>query len=170
MPTAINKRFTTPLNDHNTVFHHIYKWLNPVYYETTWNDIVGAECWSVLYCYISKLCVISTPTLLGCLTQWGQGKMAAILQMAFSSAFSSMKKFDFRFNLHWSVFLRAQFTINLSHWLSSLATHIYVTRPQWVNLSWSSDGVWSHRSQSTLAHFMACCLMASSHHLTKVDH
>ena len=71
----------------------------------------------------------------------------------------------------------------------SLLTHICVTRPQWVkrfcstciisvitkaysmsydktslNSLWPSDAIWQHRSGSSLAEVMACCLAASSHY------
>ena len=66
-----------------------------------------------------------------------------------------------------------------------------VTRPQWVNISTStlssptciihllmassgainslrpSDAIWRHRSGSTLAQVMACCLTAPSHYLNQ---
>ena len=34
-----------------------------------------------------------------------------------------------------------------------------------VNSLWPSDAMWWHRSGSTLAHVMACCLSAPSHYL-----
>ena len=36
-----------------------------------------------------------------------------------------------------------------------------------VNSLWPSDTVWLHRSGSTLAQVMACCLMAPSHYLNQ---
>ena len=36
-----------------------------------------------------------------------------------------------------------------------------------VNSLWPSDAIWRHRSGSTLAQVMACCLMAPSHHLNQ---
>ena len=36
-----------------------------------------------------------------------------------------------------------------------------------VNSLWSSDNSWWHRSVSTLAKVMACCLMAPSHYLNQ---
>ena len=41
-----------------------------------------------------------------CITYWGWEKMAAISQMTFSNAFSWMKMFKFRLELHWSLFPR----------------------------------------------------------------
>ena len=32
---------------------------------------------------------------------------------------------------------------------------------------WPSDGIWWHRTGSTLAHVMACCLTATSHYLNQ---
>ena len=48
-----------------------------------------------------------------------------------------------------------------------LLTHICVTRPQWVNSLWPCDAIQQHRSASTLAQIMTCCLTAPSHHLNK---
>ena len=42
-----------------------------------------------------------------------------------------------------------------------------VTRPQWVNSLWPSVATWWHRSGSTLAQAMACCLSAPSHFLNQ---
>ena len=33
-----------------------------------------------------------------------------------------------------------------------------------MNLFWPGDTIWWHRSRSTFAHVMACCLMATSHY------
>ena len=49
------------------------------------------------------------------LTHWGWDKMAAILQIASSNAFSWMKMFEFWLKFHWSLFLRVQLTI-LQYW------------------------------------------------------
>ena len=38
---------------------------------------------------------------------------------------------------------------------------------QYVNSLWLSDTKWCQRSWSTLAHVMACCLMAPSHYLNQ---
>ena len=38
-----------------------------------------------------------------------------------------------------------------------------ITSPQWLNSLWRSDAIWWHRSVSTLAQVMACCLTAPSH-------
>ena len=42
-----------------------------------------------------------------------------------------------------------------------------VTRPQWVNSLWPSDTMCWHKSGSTLAQVMACCLTAPSHYLNQ---
>ena len=79
-----------------------------------------------------------------------QDKTDAISQTTFSSAFSSMKMFEFRLKFHWNLFLRVQLTIVQSlvqimvwRWsgdrplsepmMVGLLTHICVTLPQWVN-------------------------------------
>ena len=49
------------------------------------------------------------------LTHWGRDKIDAISQTTFSSAFSSMKMFEFRLIFHWSLFVRVQSTI-FQHW------------------------------------------------------
>ena len=38
-----------------------------------------------------------------------------------------------------------------------------------IDSLWPSDAIWQHRTDSTLVHGMACCLMAPSHYLTNVD-
>ena len=51
----------------------------------------------------------------------------------------------------------------------SLPTHICVTRPQWVNLNALGpiDAIWQHKSESTLAQVMVCCLTAPNHYLNQ---
>ena len=49
------------------------------------------------------------------LTHWGWDKMAAIFQPPFSSAFSSMKMYEFLLKFHWSLFLGVQLAI-FHHW------------------------------------------------------
>ena len=44
---------------------------------------------------------------------------------------------------------------------------ITFTRPQWFKSLWPSDAIWRHRSGSTLAQVMACCLTAPSHYLNQ---
>ena len=44
------------------------------------------------------------------LTHWGQDKMAAMFQMAFSYIFYWMKMFEFHWRFHWSLFLRFALT------------------------------------------------------------
>ena len=36
-----------------------------------------------------------------------------------------------------------------------------------INLLWHRDAIWWHRSMSTLAHLMACCLTAPSHYMNQ---
>ena len=45
---------------------------------------------------------------------------------------------------------------NLEHWYWPL-----------LNSLWPSDTIWQHKSESTLAQVMACCLMAPSHYLNQ---
>ena len=49
------------------------------------------------------------------------------------------------------------------YWLSSINGSLAST----INSLWPSDTIWRHRSGSTLAQVMACCLMAPSHYLTQ---
>ena len=37
----------------------------------------------------------------------------------------------------------------------------------WFNSLWPSDAIWRHRSMSTLAQVMACCLTSPSHYLNQ---
>ena len=62
----------------------------------------------LFYC----ICVSHTTTWY---THWGREKMAVIFQTTFSNAFSSMKIFEFRLKLHWSLFLRVRLTV-FHHW------------------------------------------------------
>ena len=38
---------------------------------------------------------------------------------------------------------------------------------RWVNSLWPSDAIWQHRSRSTLAEVMVCCLTAAVHYLNQ---
>ena len=49
------------------------------------------------------------------LTHWGRDEMNNISQMTFSNVFFSMKMFEFRLKLHWSLLPRVQLTI-FQHW------------------------------------------------------
>ena len=53
--------------------------------------------------------------ILSCPVFVNTGKIAAILQTAFSSAFSWMKMFELELEFHWSLFLRVQSSI-FQHW------------------------------------------------------
>ena len=68
---------------------------------------------------------------------WKTGTAVSIL-------FSNFRNFNFR-NLFDNKFFFSQFLIHL----------------------WPSDAIWRHRSGSTLAQVMACCLMALSHYLNQ---
>ena len=48
----------------------------------------------------------------------------------------------------------------------SSTTWVSRSSPTWqINSLWPSDTIWRHKSGSTLAQVMACCLMAPSHYL-----
>ena len=49
------------------------------------------------------------------LTHWGREKMAAIIQMTSSNAFSWMKMYQFRLRFYWNLFQRVQST-KFHHW------------------------------------------------------
>ena len=83
------------------------------------------------------------------LTHWGRDKIDAILQTAFSNTISWMKMFEFRLKFHWSLFLKVQLTnipalVQIMAWRRTgdkplsepmMTMYIWVTRPQWVNLT-----------------------------------
>ena len=48
-------------------------------------------------------------------TNWGRNKMSAILQLPFSNEFSWINMYEFRLRIHWSLFLRLEWT-KLRHW------------------------------------------------------
>ena len=88
------------------------------------------SCWSIgldilhntrsfcIKCAVSALCFVVVwyrAIVKISLTHWGRDKMDTISQTTFSSAFSRMKIFEFRFKCHWSLFLRVQLTI-FQHW------------------------------------------------------
>ena len=71
-------------------------------------------------------------------THWGRDKMAASSQTTVSIAFSWMKMLEFRFNFHWSLFLRVQLTTS-QHWFrywlgAGQATSHYLN--QWWLVHW----------------------------------
>ena len=45
-----------------------------------------------------------------------------------------------------------------------------ITRPQWVNSFWPGDAIWQHRTESVLAHVMACFPTGPSHYLNQYCH
>ena len=72
------------------------------------------------------------------LTHWGWDKMDAISQTTWSSAFSSMKMFEFRLKFHWSLFLRVQLTI-IQHCIRERLGTVQVTSHylnQWWLVHW----------------------------------
>ena len=58
----------------------------------------------------------------------------------------------------------------LSIWLRFMLSYQYgcgYLKEPWCMSLWPSDAIWWHRSWSTLARVMACCLMAPSHYLSQ---
>ena len=51
------------------------------------------------------------------------------------------------------------------YWPGYLEYYSFSTRK--MNSLWPSDTIWRHKSRSTLAQVMACCLMAPSHYLNQ---
>ena len=66
-----------------------------------------------------------------------------------------------------------EFVWLIQHWIwSREAKHAYnifyfVQSTHPFNSLWSNDAIWRHRSVSTLAQVMACCLTAPSHYLNQ---
>ena len=54
-----------------------------------------------------------------------------------------------------------------SYWFISSISIIYGNTIWNINSLWPSDTIWLHRSGSTLAQVMACCLTAPSHYLNQ---
>ena len=54
--------------------------------------------------------------------------------------------------------------LGMSHWAGRF---FWVRYTSCINLLWPSDAIWQHRSGSTLAQVMACCLKAPSHYLNQ---
>ena len=70
------------------------------------------------------------------LTHLPRTKRPPFWQTTFSIAFSGMKMIEFRFIIHWNIYLGVQLTISHylnQRWPSSL-THICGTRGTWVNV------------------------------------
>ena len=82
------------------------KWQNHTHLQTKKADdnrifsLTQMEVVPVICDLILEIRIITWP----CLTHWGQDKMAAILQPAFSHAFSWMKIYEFHLRFHWNVF------------------------------------------------------------------
>ena len=94
IPSAITLQF---LEGVSPVLHITYHYQTThVVYKTSTIDITKQLLWHIL-------------------THLPLDKMAAILQVLFSDAFSLMKSFAFWLNFHWSLFLRVRLTIT-QHW------------------------------------------------------
>ena len=52
-------------------------------------------------------------------------------------------------------------------WINGDQVRYGITRAPWVNSLCPRDTIWWHKSGSTLAQIMACCLMAPSHYLNQ---
>ena len=52
-------------------------------------------------------------------------------------------------------------------WFRSSVRMVISNVLYYFNSLWSSDAIWRHRSRSTLAQGMACCLTAPSHYLNQ---
>ena len=69
---------------------------------------------------------------------WGWYKMAAILQMTFSNAFSWMKMYKFRLRFHWGLFQMVQITIfqhSFGEWLGANQATSHFLK-QWMLVYW----------------------------------
>ena len=122
----------------------------------TWNNTVSAKDPVALFgtrIYMEPLRIKSELSLrkvvLLALTHWGRDKMTAFLQTTYLNAFSWMKMYEFRLKFHRNLFLRGinkiPALVHIMAWrrlgdkplsepmMFRYATHIYVTRPQWVN-------------------------------------
>ena len=134
--------------------------------------------WVLLMVSISYPCPNLNTLIL--VTHWGRDKMAAISQTTLSNAFSWMMMLEFRLKFHWSLSIRVPWTI-FQHWFrwwlgADQVTSHYLN--QWwlnhrriyaslglnelFNSLWGSDIIWQHKSGSTLAQEMDCCLTAPS--------
>ena len=76
---------------------------------------------------------------------WSRDRMDAIWKKTFSNAVSWMKMFAFRFQSHWTLFLRVQLTIcrhlirtgdkpYMNQWWPRLLTHMSFARPHWLHV------------------------------------
>ena len=97
------------------------------------------------------------------LTHWGWGKMAAILQTAFSNAFSWMKMYEFGLIFHWSLFLSFQLTISqyLVFWTHKIHP-IYHTHGWDIGcLLWVFREHWLHHNHTGMYIFVSSLNSAS---------
>ena len=155
----------------------------------TRTKLIKVDGFGMYSMYTTCLCnfrVSNTVSSMPALTHWGWDKMAAILQTAFSNAFSWMQIALFWLKFHWQLSARVKIVISqhwfrwwpgtkqaLSHylnqWWPSLLIHICASWPQWVDVASSiSQGLWAtvHRraSQNSLPY---CGLLLSTLRLRK---
>ena len=103
----------------------------------------------------------------------GLNKMVAILQMTFWNIFSGNCFSPNR----WQAISRTKDDLVhecvTRHQVIRIIRHdtkIHKTGMEcsfWLHSLWPHDAIWWHRSGSTLAQLMACCLMAPSHYLNQ---
>ena len=116
-----------------------------------------------IYAYVKKTTTGSDNSLLPVrhqaiiLTHWGQDKMAAISQTAFSNAFSWMKMYEFRLKFHWSLFLRVELTIFqhwFRQWLGAVEATSYYLKQCWLvyRRTYASLGLSELTKQRVLMH------------------
>ena len=63
--------------------------------------------------------------------------------------------------------LSSSYLITMMSYRWYFASWLVLLVTVWVNSLWPNDAIWRHRSGSTLAQVMACCLMAPSHYLNQ---
>ena len=79
-----------------------------------WFEMLSRSLWRHCNAFILVAFVVkrmSSGSIPSSLAHWGRGKMAAILQTAFSNAFSWTKICELRLKFHWSLFPMFQLTI-----------------------------------------------------------
>ena len=130
--------------------------------------------WIIIYFNDGLLAVRTQQTS----THWGRDETATISQTTFSNAFSWMKMYEFRFRIHWSLFLKLKLTI-FQHWFASwFATDPAISHypNQWWLVYWriyvslglnevvfnQLIGPWCRHGAS-----WGCCLMAPSLYLNQ---
>ena len=173
--------------------HHqlcLQPWRPPHCFRLQWSLRQSLECHSRQRCH-SWVCHCDTSacgnTLLYTVelhfTHWGWDKTVAISKTTFSNAIFWVKfiillfetlKYVPRVQLsmcqywfRWWLSAEPVTSHYLNQWCLSLLMYICTTQPQWVKWLWPSHTMWWHRSESTLAQAMACCIRVPSHYLNQ---